>query len=103
MTRLVDGRWIQQRMDQKDARVNAAARTEAERLAFHLMLTHPGTAARLDAMLADNERIDAAQREADQGLADVVPCIDLEIVPAGEGERGPVVDVVIVPKIGGAK
>ena len=43
-----------------DAHINAAARTEGERLAFHLLLTHPETAARLDAILADN------QREADR-------------------------------------
>jgi len=57
---LVDGRWIQHRMNLKDARVQAAARTQAERLAFHLLLTHPETAARLDAMLEENRRLDAA-------------------------------------------
>ncbi len=55
-----------------DTRVNAAARTEAERLAFHLLLTHPGTAARLEALLADNLRVDAAQREAASSRADPV-------------------------------
>ena len=44
-----------------DARINAAARTEAERLAFHLLLAHPEATARLEAMLADNERIDASR------------------------------------------
>lgn len=90
MKRLVDAIWIRQRMDAKDARVNAAARTEAERRAFHLLLTHPGTAARLDAMLEDNRRIDAA-------AAKVV--VDLEIVPPSpDAPKGPVVDVVLEPK-----
>jgi hypothetical protein len=64
--RFVDAIWIRQRMNQKDARVQAAARTQAERAAFHLLLTHPGTAARLDAALADNARIDAQLREDDR-------------------------------------
>lgn len=91
MRRFVDGIWIQKRMDAKDARVQAAARTQAERLAFHLLLTHPGTAARLDAMLEDNRRIDAA------AARDVV--VELEIVPpAPDAPKGPVVDVALVPK-----
>jgi hypothetical protein len=89
--KLVDGIWIRQRMNLKDARVQAAARTEAERRAFHLLLTHPGTAARLDAMLEDNRRIDAA--------ATAAVVVDLEIVPpAPDAPRGPVVDVVLAPK-----
>jgi hypothetical protein len=46
--------------------VQAAATTQAERAAFHLLLTHPATAARLDAMLADNARIDEQLREDDR-------------------------------------
>jgi len=64
--RFVDAIWIRQRMAQKDARVQAAARTQAARAAFHRLLTHPGTAARLDALLADNDRIDAQLREDDR-------------------------------------
>jgi hypothetical protein len=64
--RFVDAIWIRQRMDRKDARVQAAARTQAERAAFHLLLTNPGTAARLDAALAENARIDAQLREDDR-------------------------------------
>jgi len=90
MTRLVDGRWIQSRMNLKDARVQAAARTQAERLAFHLLLSHPATAARLDAMLADNLRIDAAATKV---------VVELEIVPPDpDAPTGPVVDVVLEPK-----
>jgi hypothetical protein len=72
--------WIQR------ARIQAEAR--ARRAAFHVLLTDPRTAGRLDAMLADNARVDAEQ------LADVVPCIDVVIVPVSEG---PVVDVALEP------
>jgi hypothetical protein len=52
-----------------DQRVATAARTSVERAAFHLLLTHPSTSARLDAMLEENRqldaRLDAEQLEAD--------------------------------------
>lgn len=84
------------RMDRKDARIQAAARLTATRAAFHALLAHPDTGARLDAMLEDNARIDAA-------LAAGV--VELEIVPPAPGApRGPVVDVILEPKkIGGAQ
>jgi len=82
-------------VSRQDARVNAAARTELERIAFHLFLTHPGTSARLDAMLEDNRRIDEA------AAAKVV--VDVELVPLGTNCPGPVVDVALVPKKDGAQ
>lgn len=71
------------------------ARVEAaERAAFHRLLVDPTTSARLDAMLADNARIDAA------AAATVV--VELEIVPPSpDAPRGPVVDVVLEPKQSG--
>jgi len=45
---------------------HAADRLAGERRAFRAFLTHPSTSARLDAMLADNERIDAQLREDDR-------------------------------------
>jgi hypothetical protein len=45
---------------------HAADRIAGERRAFRTFLTHPSTSARLDAMLADNERIDAQLREDDR-------------------------------------
>ena len=51
--------------------VQAAARTQAERAAFHLLLTHPATAARLDAMLEENRQLDIdAQLREDDRLED---------------------------------
>lgn len=97
--KFVDAIWIRSRMNLTDARheaaarrrVEAAARTDAELRAFHLLLTHPGTAARLEAMLEDNRRIDAAE------AAKVV--VDVEIVPTDPAApRGPVVDVALEPK-----
>ncbi len=71
---------------------NAGASHTICAVCFHQLLTDPATAARLDAMLADNQRIDAA----------VV--VELEIVPpAPEAPRGPVIDVVLVPKKDGGR
>lgn len=76
-------------MSRDDARVNAAARTELERAAFHLFLTHPSTSARLDALLEENRRLDEA------AAATVV--VEVELVPVSMDTAG-VVDVALVPK-----
>jgi hypothetical protein len=83
-----------------DAAVNAEmaaertahATTQAlakKRAVFHALLADPSTSERLTAMLADNARIDAQL-----GLGDVVPCVDVVIVPVSIDTAG-VVDVVL--------
>jgi hypothetical protein len=108
--RFVPHSTILRRMQAKDDRMNAEiaafrrrTRTPTERAAdalaaarasFHAFLTDPATGPTLDALLADNARIDAV-------LADVV--VELEIVQVPDAPLVPVVDVVLVPKPGGAK
>jgi len=104
--RFVPQHVIERRVQAKDDRLNAeiaafrrrtrtpteraADALEAARASFHAFLTDPATGPQLDALLADNARIDAA-------LAAVV---DVEIVPVSIDTAG-VVDVALVPKPGG--
>jgi len=58
--RLIGRGWtLQQSLDR--------VRAERQQLSFHQLLVHPGTGAKLDAMLDDNARIDAAIDAAEKG------------------------------------
>lgn len=48
-----------------------------------------------------NARWDAAWRRQAIRSREIVPCVEVEIAPAQPDDRGPIVDVVIVPKSDG--